>query len=257
MRRRAAVLFAALLTYPAAAHADEKDPCITAYTETQSRRKDGRLVEALREASLCAKPECPAMLAKDCHKWQTELEATIPSIVVDARSASGGEVTSLRVTVDGAAAADPSRAIPVDAGSRLVRVEASGHAPVERVVVVRDGEKNHKVAFVLARETSAAADVARPIPAGVWIFGGASVVALAVSGVFAIDGLSRKSDLDGCKPHCPAADIDAMNARFTMADVALGAGVMAGLAAVWLYVTRPRGEVPATPTAARPWLLHF
>lgn len=257
MKRAAHVVFVALMALPAVAHADEKDPCISAYTDAQSRRKDGKLVEAQREASLCAKPECPAMLAKDCHKWQTELETTIPSLLVEARSQSGAEVTGLRVIVDGASAADPSRAIPVDPGSRLVRVEAPGHGAIERLVVVREGEKNHKVAFVLARESSAPTDAKGSIPTGVWIFGGASVVALAVSGVFALDGLSRKSDLDGCKPHCAAADVDAMSARFTMADVALGAGVMAGLAAVWLYLTRPRGEVATPPTAARPWLIHF
>lgn len=255
--KRAFILFSALMTLPGVSHAQDKDPCITAYTETQSRRKDGKLVEAHREAGLCAKPECPAVLAKDCHKWQSELEAVVPSLLVEARSASGAEVANLHVTVDGAAAADPSRAIPVDPGSRLVRVEAPGHAATERLVAVREGEKNHKVAFVLAREIAAPADAARPIPTGVWIFGGASVVALALSGVFAIDGLSRKSDLDGCKPRCAADDVDAMNARFTMADVALGAGVMAGLAAVWLYVTRPRGEAVTAPTTAHGWALRF
>ena len=75
------------------------------------------------------------------------------------------------------------------------------------------------------------------------------MIALATSAVFAIDGLGKKSDLDQCKPHCAAADVDAMTSRFTFADVALGAGVMAGAAAIYLFLTRPSAEV-TSPAAA-------
>ena len=84
-----------------------------------------------------------------------------------------------------------------------------------------------------------------------WIFGGASVVALATSAVFAIDGLGKKSDLDSCKPRCAPADVDAMSSSFTLADVALGAGVMAGAAAVYLFLTRPSGEASGTAGTPR------
>jgi hypothetical protein len=71
------------------------------------------------------------------------------------------------------------------------------------------------------------------------VFGGASVLALGVAAVLTADGLSRKDDLESCRPRCAADEVDAMSARFTMADVALGAGIMAGAAALYLFLTRP------------------
>ena len=96
----------------------------------------------------------------------------------------------------------------------------------------------------------------RPLPLGVWLFGGASILAVATSAAFALDGLAKKSDLDQCKPRCSPDAVDAMSMRFTFADVALGAGVMAGAAAFYLLLTRPGASgVETTPplrSATRP-----
>ncbi len=248
MRRALALL---VLLAPATARADRaegaaKDECITAYEQTQSLRKDGKLLASKAQAQICARAECPAILSKDCTKWSAELEASIPTVVFDAHSPKYTELVDVRVKENGATVAEriDGKSVHIDPGQHTFVFEMEGAPPVEKVVVVKEGEKNRRVSAVLSpqgepAQTPRAAEGERPIPLGVWIFGGASALAFVTSAVFAIDGLAKKSALDDCKPHCSPDDVDAMSARFTFADVALGAGVMAGAAAAYLYLTRP------------------
>ena len=237
----------ALVLASGAAHADAT--CISAYEQAQTLRKDGKPLAAKAQAAACAREACPALLAKDCTKWLSELEAVIPTVVLDPRTPAGGLRTDVRVKVDGVALSEKLelKPVPLEPGSHSFTFEAEGAAPIERTLLLRDGEKNKRITVTMAPAADASGG-ARPIPLGVWIFGGASVVALATSAVFAVDGLGKKSDLDLCKPRCSSSDVDAMSSSFTFADVALGAGVMAGAAAVYLFLTRPSGE-PTTGTA--------
>lgn len=243
----------AVVTVSVPAHADPA--CITAYEQTQTLRKDGKPVAAKAQAAICARAECPALLTKDCTKWLSELEGVIPSLVLDARTPAGALRPDTRVKMDGAVLVEKldGKPVPVEPGSHVLVFEAEGAAPVERTVVVKEGEKNKKVSVSVAPAPESSAD-GRAVPLGVWIFGGASVVAFATSAVFAIDGFGKKSDLEECKPRCASGDVDAMSSSFTVADVALGAGIVAGAAALYLYFTRPPAEAaqPSTAAVARP-----
>jgi hypothetical protein len=226
--------------------------CISAYEQTQTLRKDGKPLAAKAQAAVCARESCPALLVKDCTKWLSELEAAIPTVVLDPRTPAGGLRTDVRVKVDGVTVSEKLdlKPLAVEPGSHSFVFEADGATPAERTVLLRDGEKNKKVSVTMTPAADSTAG--RPVPLGVWIFGGAAVVALTTSAIFAIDGLGKKSDLDGCKPRCSPSDVDAMSSSFTLADVALGAGVMAGAAAVYLFLTRPPAEgSPVTSGAAR------
>jgi len=233
----AAIVIASMLGAPSA-RADAT--CIAAYEQAQTLRKDGKPAAAKAQASICAKEACPALLTKDCNKWLAELETIIPSVVLDPRAPTGGLRADVRVKLDGVALTEKidGRPIVVEPGSHTFLFEADGAAPVTRTLMIREGEKNKKITVTLA-PVADAGPVERPIPLGVWVFGGVSVAALATSAVFAIDGLGKKSDLDECKPRCSPDDVDAMSTRFTFADVALGAGVMAGAATLYLFLTRP------------------
>jgi hypothetical protein len=248
----AAVLGLALVLGARAAHADPT--CISAYEQTQTLRKDGKPVASKAQAAICANQSCPALLVKDCTKWLAELDAVIPTVVLDPRTVAGGLRADVRVKVDGAPLSEKidGKPLPLEPGSHSFVFEADGAAPAERTLDLREGEKNKKVTVTLTPAPATVAKTeARPVPLGVWIFAGATVVALATSALFALDGLGKKSDLDKCKPHCASADVDAMSSSFTVADVALGAGVMAGAAAVYLFLTRPTAEAKA-PARARP-----
>jgi len=240
---RAALAFATVLSMASASAVAHADPvCINAYEQAQTLRKDGHLVSAKAQAAICARSDCPAILAKDCSRWLTELDASTPTVVFEARSPAGAERTDVRVKVDGTLVVPhlDGKALPVDPGTKKILFEADDSAPVETTIVIKEGEKNRKVSLTIGSAAPVAPVAAsRPIPAGVWIFGGVSVAALTGSLVFAIGGLSKKGDLDDCKPRCSAEDIDAMSQSFTFADVFLGAGLMAAAATAWLYFTRP------------------
>jgi hypothetical protein len=232
--------------------------CISAYEQTQTLRKDGKPVAAKAQASICARDACPALLVKDCNKWLAELEAASPSVILDPRTPSGALRTDVRVKIDGTPVTEKidGKPVPLEPGSHTFFFEADNAAPAEETIVLREGEKNKKITLTLASApapTPAASE--RPIPTGVWIFGGAAVIAFATSAVFAIDGLGKKSDLDRCKPRCASSDVDSMSSAFTFADVALGAGVMAGVAALYLFLTRPTVEatLPAASAHAVPY----
>lgn len=248
-------LFAAVLLFvPAAASAEPKDACIAAYEQTQTLRKDGKLVSARAQAEICARESCPALLTKDCARWIHELDGSTPSVVFEARSDGGAVLTDVRVSVDGAVIAShlDGKPVAIDPGKHVFRFEADG-ATASETVLVREGEKNRRVRTTLAAraEEPAPADAHR-IPPGVWIFGGASLVALGVSAGFAIDGLAKKGSLDDCKPGCAPEGVDAMSASFTVADVALGAGIMAAAAAAYLFFTRPASTGQPRPSGGAP-----
>ena len=253
----ASVALALLLTAPAA-RADAS--CISAYEQTQTLRKDGKPLASKTQAAICSRESCPALLTKDCTKWLAELEAVIPTVVVDARTSAGAPRTDVRVKIDGAPAPSSGdkldgKPIQLEPGAHTFVFETDGAPPVERTLVLKEGEKNKKLTVTFAGPPSDGAEPqsapSRPVPLGVWIFGGASIVALATSAAFAIDGLGKKSDLDACKPRCAGSDVDAMSSSFTLADVALGAGVMAGAAAVYLFLTRPSVDSHESSARAR------
>ncbi len=237
-------LFVAGSLQAPAARADAT--CISAYEQAQTLRKDGRLVMAKGQAAICARDACPALLTKDCTRWIGEIDAITPSVFFDIRTPAGTERSDVQVKIDGAAVEklDPKTPLALDPGSHAFVFEASGGPPVERTLVLREGEKRRRIAVTVAAPPAqdVAAGPSRPIPVGFWVFGGASVAALATAAVFAVDGLGKKSDLEGCKPGCSSSDVNAMSTSFTIADVALGAGIVAGLAATYVFLTRPAAD---------------
>src|SRR6185503_16544295 len=91
----AALLFFVLLTASRTARAD--DPaCIQAYEQTQALRKVSKLRQAREQAALCARDTCAAVLAKDCAKWFTELEQSIPTVTFQVKGPDGNESTKVR-----------------------------------------------------------------------------------------------------------------------------------------------------------------
>jgi len=49
----------------------------------------------------CSNPACPAVVKRDCDQWLTEMDASLPSVVVAARDATGRDLVDVRVTIDG------------------------------------------------------------------------------------------------------------------------------------------------------------
>jgi hypothetical protein len=247
-----------------ASHAGDKEQCAAAYSETQSLRDKGKLIQAREQARACSAAACAAFIVKDCAQWLAEIEAALPTVVFAAQGPSGADTTSVRVSIDGKVAAEAldGQAVALDPGPHKLRFETAGAEPIDLEVVARQGGKLRRVGVSFQTRAALAADPAAPAaPAsspGPWIVGGIGVAALIVGGVTGGLVLQKKSAFDatvhrcsvgGTQTDCTTAAgasarsaIDTLGPVTTVALVAGGAA-LAG-AAIWLGV-RGRGSTTA------------
>jgi hypothetical protein len=148
----------------------------------------------------------------------------------------------------------------VDPGKHTFRFESVEHGSKELEVVLREGEKNRTVSITFdppksatpepapglaATTTPQASDGGGGPPIATWVLGGAGIASIAVGTVFEIMGLSKKSDLEACKPDCAAEDADAMTRSFVIGDAAIVAGSVALGAAIVVWLTDDGDAQPA------------
>ncbi len=272
----AALSLVLLASAPARAE-DPKAACVTAHSDAQSLRTESKLREAREKLLVCARPECPAAVRSDCAKWLGEVQDEIPSIMVAATDANGGDVADVRVIVDGAVVAKELTGQPImlNPGAHTLRFERDGASPVERKLVLRVGERNRRLEVQFSPKLAGAGpaatgegngngDAPAPepdagpsrgggVPAATWILGGVGVLGLAGFTYFALDGSRKEDDLKTCKPSCPSDDVQAARTSYLLGDVSLGVGVLALAGAAYFYFSRsPRQENAAA--SAPLWL---
>jgi len=168
--------------------------------------------------------------------------------------------------------------IPIDPGSHVLVVRASGYEPWSKSFEIAKGAGRVPLevpalraqgALPLAPPAAAAAAAAPPPPAAassdpgstqrIWglVTGGAGVVGLGVSLGFGAHALSKKHDRDELCPAgaCPTQDgIDAHHAANTAATIANVAGVAGGAllaTGLVLYFTAPHASEHARAAAPR------
>jgi hypothetical protein len=249
------------LTLAGTAGAVDKAACATSSERGQKLRDDGKYADARAEFLTCASDACPAMIRTDCADWLVQLEKTTPSIVVVARSADGHDATNASITLDDKPIAMDGRPITLDPGAHALHAKLADGTTIDDHVVVRAGEKNREVVLqppapkptAQVTTTTTAAQPASEAPASKSyvpsiVLGAVGLVAM---GSFVTFGLMGKSDLDGlrgsCAPYCAQSDLDAAKLKLTIADVSLGVGLAAFVAAtVLLFV--PKATQKATGT---------
>jgi hypothetical protein len=136
---------AALLSIAPPARAEvTKAECVKANANAQTLRIGGRLNEAREKLTLCMDSACPAMVRDDCSQRLDELERGQPTIVFEAKDASGSDVSGVRVTIDGQPLADKlaGTALRVDPGEHTFTFASEGQEPLTKSFVIHEGEKN-------------------------------------------------------------------------------------------------------------------
>jgi hypothetical protein len=249
---KALAAFAILAVAPHAKADTERDArklsCAVAYEQGQRLRKANRLLAARGQLLACSDPACPDVLRRGCADWLREVDAEIPSVVLVARDASGVELIDVRVELDGRLLIErlDGKPVSVDPGRRSFRFVRPDGSSRQRSVelAVGDRERAVDVRFEAAPTVStkstrtAAPDAA--IPAASWVLAGVGVAALAGFGYFALDGRSKKSELDDCRPGCDPNDVDAARRSYVIGDVLLAIGVSAIAGATLVYAASPR-----------------
>jgi hypothetical protein len=272
------VLFAsAAVVTGSESRADEKQACIISYEQAQHFRKDGKLRAAREQLLACNREVCPGVLRSDCAQWLTENDRNTPSVIIEARGPDDRELVDVRVTVDRelVALSLNGKAMAIDPGSHKIRFEYRKLRPVEQQVVVREGEKDHRI-LVRFEEPSSAPTATEPSPAPsadvqppaapppaksesndiapsfwareppqAYALAGAGVVATALYAYFGLSGLSARASLDACKPYCDRDQASAAKSKLLAADISLLAGLAAFGGAVWVHFNARKSEPAA------------
>lgn len=255
----ASVVVATTLLCAADARADDVDPieaCATTAEQAMDARQVGRYAEALAQFRSCARDVCPALVRDDCRTALSELAERAPRLSFRVRDGSGKDAPAARILVDARPLSEEERTggVILDAGTHVVEVVHDG-TTVRREVVVAAGDAARTVEIALAPS----AGVVAPPPADLQvnrlpaaIVGGVGIASLGVAGVFGVWSYVDFQDYeDTCSPSCDPADVSASRTRGVVADVALGIGLNAVLAATILFFAGPKVAREGTNVAFR------
>jgi hypothetical protein len=260
-------LLTGTLTTAAVASADPKQDCATAYERTQQLRDEGNLSEAKKNALACTAPVCAAFIVEECTGWLAQIDASMPTMLLEVRGPSGTKTTSAHVELDGKLWLDEldGRAKALNPGSHTIRVLVPGAEPSERWIQIDEGEKNRKVTVALEKSKAPAAPPEGRLDAapssGPWIIGGiglASLVAGGVLGGLVMSDYAVVSDPAQCnatRRTCTPEGADASSrgrllGPVTTVALAVG-GVGVATAAIWLGVrSSSKGAKPASVQAS-------
>ncbi|HEY1955494.1 MAG TPA: hypothetical protein VGH28_07775 [Polyangiaceae bacterium] len=247
---------ALVLLAPCGARAEDDAACQRAYVAGQRLYKlDHDFLGARAELLVCAKT-CPDELRDSCGRWLEEIARDVPSIVVRALDKRGHDVPDARVDVDGRAIAVYVEGQPIElnAGRHELTVHR-GAAATRETIVLAAGEKLRVVDVWTEPREATTFVVRRPVPAASWALLAIGAVGLASFGVFATWTTAEFSDTSACTPNCSPASKDAsFDTKTAIADVSLGVGLAALVAAGIVYLARPTLRVERRVTAA-PWVL--
>jgi hypothetical protein len=225
----------------------ETSVCVVAFERGQALRREGALREARDQLLLCAQASCPELLSERCLPWLEEVRAAIPTVIVAAKDAAGRDVFDARIVVDGEVVAErlDGRPLELDPGPRRIRVERPGMIPVERDVVIVEGEQRRRLDVVLeppgepepAPEPAPPAEVvAEDGPSGALIasyslvaLGTAALVAGSITGGLSIQRATDLRYLCG-GTHCPPEYEPAYEEGLALAHAATTCFVVGGAA---------------------------
>lgn len=208
----AAVVVLLLATSAAA----DVQACVTAAEKGQRARSVGKLREAHGHFVVCAAETCPALVRRDCSDWNSELTASIPTVVFGAHDNLGRDLFDVSVTMDGESIIQKldGKAVMVDPGKHTFRFEAPGRAPVVEATLIKEGERARVISATF--ETTEPARPSLPAisadPSSIsrrvrhtpypWIVVGAGVVGAAVGAALVLSAPSRPSNCSKATQTC-------------------------------------------------------
>jgi hypothetical protein len=245
---RGGAALAFVLASPPASAAD-KQKCMDAAPRGQDLRDQGKLVEAIREFTVCADSGCPDPVPTYCAAWLDEVKKRIPSVLVRVTDPSGRDVLDAAVTIDDRPVAVDGRAIDLDPGPHRARASRPGWREAVETVVLLEGERDHRVTLRLETERverrtaigTSAAEPARPIPLASWITWGIGAAGLVGFTAFGIKANVDYGDYrSSCGNLCARSATTDVERTMVIADVSLAVGVVGALVGTVFYFTSPR-----------------
>jgi hypothetical protein len=261
-------LLASLLMVATVSHADDKSICLDAASKGQNLRDAHKLAEARDQFRTCARRECPAIVQQDCGGWLTEVEKSLPTVVITAKDGAGADLTEVRVAVDGQPLATKldGQAVAINPGRHLVHFELADGTALDQEILVKEGGKDQAVAVVLGRPpttlsignkasatagTSAHGGASGPWKTVGWMLAGVGVVGVGVGTAFGVVAINDKSSAHCVADMCLAGPLSDARTAAIIADVGLIAGGVLLASGATLVLFGPRATEGHEGSTAR------
>jgi hypothetical protein len=242
--------------------------CTAAYKSAEEREQASHLVEARELWAACAKASCGSFLLQECTTRYTSLDGDIPSVVPLVTDQAGVVRLDVEVTADGAPLAShlDGRALLVDPGMHEFKFKLEKGVTVTQKILILQGQRNRQLSIVLSgaggksrrvvnlaavdkpepgaaptdvatEVTAAEEDAAKPpTPKLTYVLGATGALGLGGFALLTYWGRKDNDGLGQCKPDCPHATVQHIHNLYLLADISLGAGIVAIGAAYWAYV---------------------
>jgi hypothetical protein len=244
--------------------------CLTANETSLTLRNRNALRAARAQLLICSAESCPADIRNECIRGVGEVNQAMPTIVFEAKDASGHSLLAVSVKMDGEPLARrlEGTALSIDPGQHTFTFESAGGPTLEKQLLILEGEKDRResVVFeaigkpaspVLQLDARALGPAAEPVRARLGTprlvslaLGGVGAAALAVGTGFALVAISRRDTAQAaCPDRCAdQSGVEAWNRARAAGDVAtigfvVGAAGLASGLALW-FVSRPDADPP-------------
>jgi hypothetical protein len=142
VRGIASLVVAAAVAMPSIARAEEPTTCASFAEDGQRARMAGKL-RAARDLFLkCSAESCRPFIRKDCAQWASDVDAAIPTIVIDAKDGRD-DVADVTVKMDDETIATrlDGKAMPVDPGPHKLTFSRPGRVAVVQQIIVKEGQR--------------------------------------------------------------------------------------------------------------------
>jgi hypothetical protein len=239
-----------VMTLASSALADDA-ACVSATEKAFTLRQQGKLHAALKELATCTDASCPDEVKQECIKRISEIDAVMPSLILEAKDLVGNDLADVNVTIDGVAFATTldGRPITVDPGDHKFHFTFFQAPPLDKALVIREGERDRRETVVI--------QISPPKPPPFWgptrvvalTTGVLGLGALAVGGVFGGFAISaqnqEKSDCaQNCNRYAQAlTDYNYAQTNATAATVMFVIGGVLVATGVVLWIAAPRSSV--------------
>ncbi len=250
------VLVLVAVVWSADARADLRDECASASERGQQFRAQGKLVEARVQLLGCSRQACPVVVKDDCERMLSQVDASLPSIVVTAKDPDSNDAIMVRVLVDGTLVRErlDGLGITLNPGVHDLRFELAGSKPQSMHVLVPEAQKNRPVAVAFeslipgahgvrsATEGpgSVALPAARRASPLAYVLSGVGVAGLGAFAYFQVRAVADSNHLrTTCAPRCSQSEVDGVSNDVVAAHVSLVGGLVAGALATTLFIVAP------------------
>jgi hypothetical protein len=124
-------------------------------------RSQHQLRAARAQLLVCAHAACPADVRRECTRRVSEINAAMPTVVFEAKDASGNDISAVKVSIDGQPLVErlEGTALSIDPGEHSFTFEpqAPGQPAVQKKFVIREGEKERREVIALGTPAASTA----------------------------------------------------------------------------------------------------